>query len=66
MKQNSIPNTLILVLGALFAATMAQQILPFPSVPSGAQAGVTMETSIYKKRVEPGGLPRMRRTSSSF
>ncbi|MGB8340784.1 MAG: arylsulfatase [Chthoniobacterales bacterium] len=36
---------------------MAQQILPFPPPPSGSQAGVTIETSTYKKRVEPRHLP---------
>ena len=58
MKPNTILNTLILVLGGLFApAAMAQQILPFPPAPSGSQAGVTIETSIYKKRVELRHLP---------
>lgn len=35
----------------------AQEILPFPLVPSGSQAGLTMETSTYQKRVEPKRLP---------
>ena len=35
----------------------AQDILPFPPAPSGSQAGVTIESSTYKKRVEPKRLP---------
>ncbi len=35
----------------------AQDILPFPPVPSGSRAGVTIESSTYKKRVEPRRLP---------
>ncbi len=35
----------------------AQDILPFPPTPSGSQAGVTIESSTYKKRVEPKRLP---------
>ena len=58
MKPNTILNALILACGALFTpAAMAQQILPFPPAPSGSQAGVAIETSIYKKRVEPRHLP---------
>ena len=45
------------VLGTLFAATAsAQQVLPFPPTPSASKAGLTMETSTYKKRVEPKHL----------
>jgi arylsulfatase A-like enzyme len=32
-------------------------VLPFPPVPSGSVAGLTMETSTYKKRVESKHLP---------
>jgi arylsulfatase A-like enzyme len=32
-------------------------ILPFPPTPSASKAGLTMETSTYKKRVEPRHLP---------
>ncbi|MEA2116816.1 MAG: arylsulfatase [Thermodesulfobacteriota bacterium] len=32
-------------------------ILPFPPTPSASQAGVTIESSTYKKRVEPKRLP---------
>jgi arylsulfatase A-like enzyme len=34
----------------------AQEILPFPPAPSGSKAGLTMESSTYKKRVEPKHL----------
>lgn len=41
----------------LTGSAFAQQILPFPPAPSGSQAGVTIESSTYKKRVEPKRLP---------
>ena len=45
------------LLGALFAAAAgAQEILPFPLTPSGSTAGLTIESSSYKKRVEPQRL----------
>ncbi|MBK6864217.1 MAG: arylsulfatase [Ideonella sp.] len=34
----------------------AQEVLPFPPTPSGSKAGLTIETSTYKKRVEPRRL----------
>ena len=48
------PVVLIAVLGT---ACCGQDILPFPPAPSGSQAGVTIESSTYKKRVEPERLP---------
>ncbi len=36
---------------------LAQDILPFPPTPSASQAGVTIESSTYQKRVEPRRLP---------
>ena len=46
-----------LLLGALLTtAAIAQEVLPFPPTPSGSKAGLTMETSTYKKRVEPKRL----------
>ena len=46
-----------IVLGTLFAATArSQEVLPFPPAPSGSKAGLTMEDSSYKKRVEPKHL----------
>ncbi|WP_373507745.1 arylsulfatase [Thiocapsa sp.] len=46
-----------LVLGSLFAAqTRAQEVLPFPPTPSASTAGLTMQDSIYQKRLEPGRL----------
>ncbi len=43
---------------SLFAMPLAraQDILPFPPAPSGSQAGVTIESSTYNKRVEPRRL----------
>jgi hypothetical protein len=35
----------------------AQEILPFPPTPSGSTPSLTMQHSIYKKRVEPQRLP---------
>jgi arylsulfatase len=50
--------TLGIVLAPVFASVgAAQEILPFPPVPSSSQAGVTIESSTYKKRVEPKRLP---------
>ena len=47
-----------LLLGAIVAtAATAQEVLPFPPTPSGSKAGLTMETSTYKKRVDPRRLP---------
>ena len=46
-----------LVLGVACAATGgAQEILPFPPTPSASSAGLTIETSTYKKRVAPKRL----------
>ncbi len=39
------------------ASAVAQDVLPFPPTPSGSQAGVTIEGSTYKKRIEPRRLP---------
>lgn len=50
--------TLGIVLAPVFASVgAAQEILPFPPAPSASQAGVTIESSTYKKRVEPKRLP---------
>jgi arylsulfatase A-like enzyme len=38
------------------ASAWAQDILPFPPTPSASQAGVTIESSTYRKRVEPRRL----------
>ena len=55
-KQTLLP-ALGLALGAVFALTAgAQEILPFPPTPSASTAGLTMQDSIYKKRVEPKHL----------
>ncbi|MEQ9407657.1 MAG: arylsulfatase [Fuerstiella sp.] len=35
----------------------AQEILPFPPTPSASTAGLTMQDSIYRKRIEPRRLP---------
>ena len=41
----------------LFASTAgAQEVLPFPPTPSASTAGLTMQDSTYKKRVEPKRL----------
>jgi arylsulfatase A-like enzyme len=46
-----------LVLVCVFtSATMAQEILPFPPTPSGSTPGLTIQDSVYKKRVEPKRL----------
>lgn len=35
----------------------SQEVLPFPPTPSASEAGLTMQTSTYNKRVEPDRLP---------
>jgi hypothetical protein len=49
--------TILLLTLYLSAPAHAQDILPFPPAPSASQAGVTIESSTYKKRVEPKRLP---------
>ncbi|MEM6673725.1 MAG: arylsulfatase [Planctomycetota bacterium] len=39
------------------SAASAQEVLPFPPTPSASEAGVTIESSSYQKRVEPQRLP---------
>jgi arylsulfatase A-like enzyme len=47
-----------LVLGAAIAPPAgAQEVLPFPPTPSASTAGLTMQDSIYKNRVDPKHLP---------
>ena len=40
------------------AAFVDGSVLPFPPTPSASTAGLTMQDSIYKKRVEPQRLPK--------
>jgi arylsulfatase len=57
MKPNLWFTLFSLALGAQFATTAgAQEVLPFPPTPSASTAGLTMQDSIYKKRVEPKRL----------
>jgi len=57
MKVNQLFAVLGLALGSAFASTaIAQEILPFPPTPSGSTAGLTIQDSTYKKRVEPKRL----------
>ncbi|GJM29662.1 MAG: arylsulfatase [Cyclobacteriaceae bacterium] len=39
-------------------AITAQDVLPFPPTPSASEAGLTMQTSTYKKRVDPQRLAK--------
>ena len=53
VKRNTLLAVVNLALGAVFAPVIAaQEILPFPPTPSASTAGLTMEDSTYKKRVE--------------
>jgi arylsulfatase len=46
-----------LVLGSLLAVpARSQEVLPFPPTPSASTAGLTMQDSTYRKRVEPKRL----------
>ncbi len=57
MKINTLSAFFSLALGVQFASMAgAQEILPFPPVPSGSTAGLTIQDSTYKKRVEPKRL----------
>ncbi|MBF4464232.1 arylsulfatase [Flavobacterium sp. LC2016-12] len=49
---------LLLVLLSGTGTICAQDVLPFPPAPSASQAGVTIETSFYKKREEPKHLAK--------
>ncbi len=49
---NTKPCLILILLLTIVANLKAQEILPFPPTPSSSQAGLTMETSTYKKRVE--------------
>ncbi len=58
-KTSSVPLFKSLVIGLLAAissAGTAQEVLPFTPTPSGSRAGLTMESSTYKKRVDPKRL----------
>ena len=56
-KLNILTDAFVCVLGMVFAATVtAQEVLPFPPAPSASTAGLTMQDSIHKKRVEPNRL----------
>ena len=53
----------LLALGILsmtqFSSTVSgQDVLPFPPTPSASSAGITMQDSIHKKRVDPPRLPK--------
>lgn len=55
LRNNFIVKSLLLVV-FFSGALQAQEVLPFPPASSGSKAGTTMETSTYKKRVEPKHL----------
>ncbi len=44
------------ILTAMPRLTSGQQVLPFPPTPSASQAGLTIATSTYQKRVDPKRL----------
>jgi hypothetical protein len=55
-------KTMLAVFGLLMGAAItlpaeAQEVLPFPPTPSASTPGLTMQDSIYKKRVDPKRLP---------
>ena len=57
MKTNALFSLLGLALSAIcMPSAGAQEVLPFPPAPSGSTAGLTMQDSTYKKRVEPKHL----------
>lgn len=57
-RRKIIVSSVLLIITLLFSmASRAQDVLPFPPTPSASQAGVTIASSTYKKRVEPKRLP---------
>src|SRR4030095_16752842 len=57
MRSIPLLSALGLVPGAAFApAVLAQEVLPFPPTPSASTAGLTMQDSVHKHRVEPRRL----------
>ena len=58
MKIKTMLDVLSLALGTTIALpAVAQEVLPFQPTPSASTPGLTMQDSIYKKRVEPQRLP---------
>jgi arylsulfatase len=58
MRPFTLLTALGLAPGAAFAPTvLAQEVLPFPPTPSASTAGLTMQDSVHKHRVEPRRLP---------
>src|SRR5271165_2208622 len=59
MNRKTIGSVVNLLLGlGIVHLAQAQEILPFPPTPSASTAGLTMEDSIYKKRVEAKHLAK--------
>ena len=57
VKSKACWAALVAVLSVLLSTSSgAQEILPFPPTPSASTPGLTMQDSIYKKRVEPKRL----------
>jgi arylsulfatase len=57
MKKTSLLSFFAFALGAVSTPMVrAQEVLPFPPPPSGSVAGLTIQDSTYKKRVEPKHL----------
>lgn len=57
MKLYRFLSTFSIILGALLvSAAVAQEVLPFPPTPSASTPGLTLQSSVYKKRVEPKRL----------
>jgi arylsulfatase A-like enzyme len=57
MKTCTLFAVLGFALSVLFASAVgAQEVLPFPPTPSASTVGMTMQDSIYKRRVEPKRL----------
>ena len=57
LKSGALFTALGLSLAASFSPlARAQEILPFPPTPSASIAGLTIQDSVYKKRVEPKHL----------
>ncbi|MFV0483366.1 MAG: sulfatase-like hydrolase/transferase, partial [Bacteroidales bacterium] len=57
MKKLQLLSLILMTFVGFSGQTIAQDVLPFPPVPSASTAGITIEESTYKNREVPNHLP---------
>ncbi|MFV0430541.1 MAG: arylsulfatase, partial [Alphaproteobacteria bacterium] len=57
MKKLQLLSLILMTFVGFSGQTIAQDVLPFPPVPSASTAGITIEESTYKTREVPNHLP---------